>query len=449
MRPVDRQTLHELQLESRSGKEKSILNFFDHTKSEGGREILKKLLNTPKKSIEEINAFQSLLKFISRCSDLWTLNFPRVYIAASENYYSSNIAYSMSQDVFQHYWDTFIFSWRNPAEFYMIRSGLVATLKMVRCMHEFTSRFDNVEIPEAASEDFDFLRNFLHSSAIRSFLKTEDHKLTRRHVFYQDYYFRISYKKSFRRVLDIFYTFDAYLSIALTQQQNGLSFPVFTESKSIFEADELWHPLVLNPVPNIFELNKETFLCLISGANTSGKTTFLKACGISIYLAHLGWPVPAVKLQLSWFDELFTSVHLSDNLDLGYSHFYNEIMRIKIIAEALNSGTKCMVIIDELFRGTNLEDAYACSRLVINGFLNYPGSVFLVSTHLYELLESFNAENNISFRCFRTVLTENDFENTYQIEAGIASEKIGQLILNKSGIPGLLHTNITDQKTLE
>lgn len=320
----------------------------------------------------------------------------------------------------------------------MVRSGLVATLKLVRCLRDFTSRFDDIEIPEAALENFTFLRNFMHSSAVKTFLKTEDHKITRRSVFYQDYYFRINHKESFRRMLDIFYTFDAYLSIVLTQQQFGLSFPVFTTSESTFEADKLWHPLIKNPVANTFRLGEKSFVCLLSGANTSGKTTFLKACGISVYLAHLGWPVPVVNLQLSLFDSLFTSVHLFDNLHLGYSHFYNEIMRIKTMSEALSSGTKCMIIIDELFRGTNQEDAYACSKLIINGFLNHPDSVFLVSTHIYELLESFQTKNKISFRCFRTLLKENDFENTYQIEDGIASEKIGQLILKKSGIPELL-----------
>lgn len=111
MQQLDRQTLYEIQLDSRISTEKSILNYFDRTNTEGGREILKKLLNTPKNSIEEIDAFHSLLKFISTHRDLWTIHFSRVYVAASENYYTSNIAYSMSQDVFQHFWDTFWFSW--------------------------------------------------------------------------------------------------------------------------------------------------------------------------------------------------------------------------------------------------------------------------------------------------------------------------------------------------
>jgi len=442
MHAVDTQTLYELQLESKSNKENSILNYFDRTKTEGGREILKKLLHAPKKSISEIHSFHTLLKFVSGHSNLWTIDLSRVYVAASESYYTSNIAYSMSQDVFQHYWDTFWFSWRNPAEFYIVQSGLVATLKIVRYMRDFTSRFEHVEIPEYSRKDFEFLRDFLHSSAINSFLKTEENKITIRNVYHQDYYFRVSQKESFRRLLDIFYTFDAYSSIVLTQQKYSLSFPVFATQENTFEATNLWHPLIANPVCNTIKPGEKTSLCLLSGANTSGKTTFLKACGIAVYLAHLGWPVPAVNLRLSFFDALFTSVHLSDNLELGYSHFYNEMVRIKLMAEALNAGTKCMILIDELFRGTNQEDAYECSRLVINGFLNFPDSVFLVSTHIYELLESFKTHPEISFRCFRTVLLENDFENTYQIEEGIASEKIGQLILKKSGIPELLYAKL-------
>jgi DNA mismatch repair ATPase MutS len=96
------------------------------------------------------------------------------------------------------------------------------------------------------------------------------------------------------------------------------------------------------------------------------------------------------------------------------------------------------VIVDELFRGTNQEDAFHCSKTVIDGFSGYQNSVFLISTHLYELLENYKNRNSVAFRCFKTKITGNDFENTFQIEEGIASERIGQLILDKVGIPELL-----------
>ncbi|MEO6686657.1 MAG: DNA mismatch repair protein MutS [Dyadobacter sp.] len=438
MHSVDSHTLDELQIQSRNRKEGSILNFFDHAKTQGGQDVLKILIAKPKNSLPEILSFQSLLKSISQNIESWQLNVSRAYIAAAEAYYASNISYTMSQDVFKHWVDTFFYSRRHPAEFYLVQSGLTATLMLMRGMRDLVLRFENKPIPEDAKDDFNFLTKFLLSDSLNSFLKTKDDRLSLSSVFYRDYYFRITHKESFRRLLDICYSFDAYVSIASTQRKHNLNFPEFVENETVFEAEKIWHPLIKNAIPNNFVVAEERSLCLLTGANTSGKTTFLKTCGVAVYLAHLGWPVPAVRMKISFFDKLFTSIHLTDNLELGYSHFYNEIMRIKDIAEALNHGETCFVIIDELFRGTNQEDAFHCSRTVVDGFSNHLNSIFLVSTHLYELLENYKTSGAIFFRCFKTKVTGADFENTFQIDEGIASEKIGQLILKKVGITELL-----------
>ena len=62
----------------------------------------------------------------------------------------------------------------------------------------------------------------------------------------------------------------------------------------------------------------------------AGKSTCMKAFGVAVYLAHCGLPVPAARMELSVFKGLFTTINLSDNLSLGYSHYYNEVARVKI-----------------------------------------------------------------------------------------------------------------------
>lgn len=98
----------------------------------------------------------------------------------------------------------------------------------------------------------------------------------------------------------------------------------------------------------------------------SGKSTFLKTIGLHIYLAHLGFPVPAKKLKISIFDGLFTTINLADNLNLGYSHFYSEVKKVKDIVLKINSKKNLIVIFDELFRGTNVKDAYDASLIIIS-----------------------------------------------------------------------------------
>ena len=437
MHPVGEHTLQELQILSDKNVAGSVFHVFNKTKSYGGRDFLRGMIKAPKQSLPEILAVQELLKAISLNIDCWEINVSHAYIAASENYCTSNIAHTMSQDVVQHWFQTFIFSYQNPVEFHLISSGVSAVIKVLHALKLTIQRLRDHGIPEVFQEQCAFLELFLDSFVLKSFLK-KNHALSTSSIFYLDYFFRKQHPKELRRVFDIYYFLDAHLSIVKAAEEHKLCFPEFVSEAGVFDVVDLWHPLIENSIKNSFSLTGNPGICILTGANTSGKTTFLKSLGIAIYLAHLGWPVPATALRLSVMDRLFTSIHLSDDIVLGYSHFYNEVMRVKEIAQALHNGEKCVVLIDELFRGTNQEDALHCSKTVVTGFTNYRTSVFIVSTHLMELLENFLASPTICFHCFKTKILGNDFENTFKLEQGIASEKVGKLIMEKAGIPELL-----------
>lgn len=438
MHLVDVHTLHELQILPGSSRMPCILNFFDHTKTPGGRDFLKQLISKPKENLQDLLSFQYLLKTISSNVGLWEAKIHKSYVAATEDYQSMNVAHTMSQDVFQHWFDTMVYSWKNPAEFYRIQSGLIVTLRFLRAMQEVMLNLTGTEIPSEVTSDVDFVKKFLSHSTVKSFLKSKENSISIRSVFSLDYYFRVKRKNDFERLIQVFHKFDAYISIVTAGKIHNLTFPEFDCYKARFEARDLWHPLISNAVANSFQSSDQRPVCILTGANTSGKTTFLKTSGLAIYLAHLGWPVPASKLCLPFYDRLFTSIHLSDDLSAGYSHFYNEMMRIKGIAEALFNGEKCFVIIDELFRGTNQEDAKLCSETVLTGFLDNPGSFFFVSTHLHELIDIYKNSDRVMFSCFKTKILEHDFENTFQIESGVAIEKVGALIMEKTGVAALL-----------
>ena len=100
----------------------------------------------------------------------------------------------------------------------------------------------------------------------------------------------------------------------------------------------------------------------------AGKSTFLKSVSLTVYLAHIGFPVPAKSCEISIFNGLFTTINLSDDIQQGYSHYYSEVKRIKDMALNLNSHKKLFIIFDELFRGTNVKDAYEASLLITKVF---------------------------------------------------------------------------------
>lgn len=434
MQPVDRHTLHELQLLPENSRTASILAFYDLTQTLGGADYLKSIIAKPKATLKEVLRFQDLLKAIAARPDAWRINIARAYAAATENYFALSVAHSMSQDAVMHWLDTWWYSVRNKAEYYRVQSGVLATMRLVRAIQATLNVLSETTIPEEIEEDITKVRKFIFSPVLSLFLKKENSKLSNASIFYLDYYFRVSHKDAFRQMLDMLYKLDACLSIVKTAHRYQLAFPDFDTQR--FHTWAAWHPLITGAVPN--DLNLDNPVCVLTGANTSGKTTFLKTCGILVYLAHLGWPVPAKSLHLPFIDRLFTSIHLSDDLDQGFSHFYSEMMRIKQISEALNAGENCFVIVDELFRGTNQEDALHCSRTVLDGFAKFCGSYFLVSTHLHELIAHYSGHLKLSFRCFRTRITDNQFQNTFQIEEGAALEKVGRLIMDQTGVTALL-----------
>ena len=170
----------------------------------------------------------------------------------------------------------------------------------------------------------------------------------------------------------------------------------------------------------------------------AGKSTFIKTIGIVIYLAHVGMGVPAKKLSLSLFDGLITNLTIADNVVKGESYFFNEVHRVKNTIEKIMDGKKYFVLIDELFKGTNIQDAMKCSTAVIEGLQNLNNSLFIISTHLYEISEGLKKYKNILFSYFETEVHQKELIFHYQLKQGVSHDRLGYLILEREGVVDLL-----------
>ena len=169
-----------------------------------------------------------------------------------------------------------------------------------------------------------------------------------------------------------------------------------------------------------------------------GKSTYIKAVGLSVYLAHIGMGVPAKSMHLSLFDGLLSNIQVEDNIFKGQSYFYNEVQRIKKTLEKISDGKNWLILIDELFKGTNIQDAMKCSTAVIEGLIKMKHSLFVLSTHLYEIGDALKQYNNIQFRYFETNMLDDKIEFSYQIKEGISNDRIGYLILKREGVTKML-----------
>ena len=235
------------------------------------------------------------------------------------------------------------------------------------------------------------------------------------------------------------YKLDALYSVSTNAKRLNLVFPQF-DSTNELSIEGLFHPYITNPTSNDLKLNREINLGFLTGANMSGKSTFLKSLGLSVYMAHLGFPVAALKMRLPFFDGIYTTINLPDNIALGDSHFSNEVKRVKLICEKLKEGNQLLIIFDEFFRGTNVKDAYEATLKITSAFSEIKSSFFYISTHIVEVANALNANKNICFKYFKTHITSDKVTFDYKLLNGITDDHIGIWILENEGVFELLRS---------
>ncbi len=243
--------------------------------------------------------------------------------------------------------------------------------------------------------------------------------------------------------MDIFwkdlFLFEAYLSIARGIIKHHFIFPDFnSDNRDGLYISRFYHPLIKDPVKN--DLAAQEHVSLITGPNMSGKSTLLKAIGICVVLAHLGLAVPADRCELPFFEVISISINLNDDLKSGYSHFMAEIKSLKKVVVEADKGRSCFAIFDELFRGTNVEDALVIATTTITGLTRFSKSYFFISTHLHQMKETLlPAHDKIGTHFIECRLDNRQPVFTYTLKRGWSDLKIGQLIFDREGLNALLH----------
>jgi DNA mismatch repair protein MutS len=186
--------------------------------------------------------------------------------------------------------------------------------------------------------------------------------------------------------------------------------------------------------------SKEKNFLFLTGANMSGKSTLIRAMGVGALLAHIGMGVPAKAMQISFLEGIVTNMQVEDNIFLGESYFFAEVQRMKLTAQKLSKNRYHLVLMDELFKGTNVHDAYECSKAVIDGLLKQNDNLMALSTHLNELSDNLKEQLNVWFRyCYTDISVDGEYKFTYQLREGVSKDRIGYLVLKKEGVLDLLH----------
>jgi hypothetical protein len=158
-------------------------------------------------------------------------------------------------------------------------------------------------------------------------------------------------------------------------------FPEILDEGPCFEADRLGHPLlpITRCVRNDVRLNSTQRLLIVSGSNMSGKSTLLRTVGANVVLAMTGAPVCATRLRLSPLMPGAT-LRVQDSLLDGRSRFFAEVTRIRQLLDLARTPPPLLVLLDELFSGTNSDDRRQGAVAVVRHFIDC-GAVGLLTTH--------------------------------------------------------------------
>ena len=255
-----------------------------------------------------------------------------------------------------------------------------------------------------------------------------------------DHLLRNTLHREMQALMDIIHHLDVAIAVGRTAAARGLSYAhALAAEDNTFGCEALWHPAVENAVTNPLGLDGSRNMLFLTGANMAGKSTFMKAFGISVYLAHMGFPVAASEMTFSVKDGLYSSINVPDNLSLGYSHFYAEVLRVKNAAEEVARGKNMVVIFDELFKGTNVKDAYDATLAVTASFAEYRNCLFIISTHIIEVGEALRAQcENLQFAYLPTVMEGVRPRYTFRMEEGITTDRHGMMIIENEKILELI-----------
>lgn len=224
-----------------------------------------------------------------------------------------------------------------------------------------------------------------------------------------------NHKQDFLAVFEIIGSMEVVISLgAYRESLSYYCLPQFS-GKLYLEGEEVYHPLIAEPVVNSFREDKGM---LLTGSNASGKSTFLKTVAVNVILAQTIYTCMAKSFTCSIF-RVYSSMSLKDDLEAGDSYFIVEIKALKRILDAVKGGgAPVLCFVDEVLRGTNTVERIAASTEILESLLGESAMCF-AATHDIELTRLLERSYH-NFHFEETILKD-DVKFNYKLKEGRAT----------------------------
>lgn len=442
---ADKQTLDDLNVLGKY-KANSIFSFFNGVRSAGGGKLLEAMFQHPLTDASEINRRSHVFRYFQSQG----LSFPvdTAQLVVMENYLRENGGSSLLAVGLSTFKKQLLGLLVKDEEYARVHSGIAATALVLNHCLQFMDNLTDLDADHPYRDQADRVKILLQDNRLawlkddryrRAVQPGENHRLSFNQVIKYDYLFRHELAGELKGLLDVIYHLDVCLAVAdLGGRKDFCYAHALPKESNVVQASELRHPALDKAVGNGLSFHQENNLIFLTGANMAGKSTFMKSFGVSLYLAHMGFPVAAREMSFSVRSGIYTSINVPDNLNMGLSHFYAEVLRVKQVAEEVASGNDLVVIFDELFKGTNVKDAYDATLVVTSAFSEYRNCVFIISTHIIEVGEALRQHDHIQFLYLPTVMEGPVPRYTYKLQEGITTDRQGMMIIENEGVLELL-----------
>ncbi len=225
---------------------------------------------------------------------------------------------------------------------------------------------------------------------------------------------------------------DTILSIIELRKNKKVCIPFYKENT--LTTKEITHPIVKKCISNSIDCKDKSVL--ITGANMSGKTTFIKSIGVNLILARSINTCFAVEFIFDFFD-VVTSIDVKQDLEKNKSYFKVEVDLMNELIEKSET-KKSLFIIDEIFKGTNTKERVALSLSILK-YLSKNKNFVFVTTHDVELTKLLKNDFNLYHFDFK--VENGDINFDYKIKNGAIIHNYALELVKTSGIPEIIIKN--------
>ncbi|HLJ31477.1 MAG TPA: hypothetical protein VKU36_03515 [Candidatus Babeliales bacterium] len=209
----------------------------------------------------------------------------------------------------------------------------------------------------------------------------------------------------------------------------------------IIDAQNFWNPFI-NPdvvVTNTLALETSCPNSILTGPNTGGKSTIIKAVMLNILMAQTFGIAPSENLTITPFMKLNCFMNISDDIATGASLFKSEVMRAKKLldlVQSLKAQEFGFVIIDEIFTGTSPQEGEAAALRFAKHMGSYSNNISIIATH-YPKMVDLEEETNGLYRNHHIEILRNEdgsLNRTFKLKNGPTFFNVAFDILEEEGL---------------